>query len=483
MTDEDIPSQPSTLDDLRAYHRNEAASFHMPGHKQRGGVHPLFAEVFGDRLLAADVSEMGGFDYLHAPSGSLVSAQANAAAIFGAAATFFLVNGSTGGNLAAITAFAGDDDNIVMLRGSHRSVYTAAMLAGAVPHYLPYLHDVDEDGWFLPVDQTSIALPDRAAIIHVTRPNYYGMATGLAPFVTLARRLGALLVVDEAHGSHFGFHPELPSSALAQGADIVIQSTHKTLSALTQSSMLHVSDRVPLAPLKRALGMLQSSSPSALLTISLDLAAHHLSAGGRRELADTVTRALETSKVISETTKLRLTPTPTTQSNVQLDPTKLVLDVRPLGISGFEAAAWLREHCRLHVELSDFHRIVCSLTVGDSDQSVAFLVNSLQRLSRETPARSKPTNPTAAVPELPPQRTSLRYAHHASASPRPIGAALGAISAEYVIPYPPGIPLIVPGEEITADALGALSAFREAGAKIVGPEDLTGKCVRVLDQS
>ena len=470
---------PPTIEDLRAYYVGERASFHMPAHKQRGGVHPLFNQVFGNQLLHADVSEMGGFDYLHAPSGSIVGAQAKAAEVFGAAATFFLVNGSTGGNLAAITAFAGDGDNVIMLRGSHRSVYTGAVLAGATPHYLPYEHDLTEDGWFLPANLTTVHLPERAAIVHLTRPNYYGMATDLAPFVALARRLGALLVVDEAHGSHFGFHPGLPASALAQGADIVIQSTHKTLGALTQASMLHVAPGVPTAPLKRALGMLQSSSPSALLTMSLDLAAHHLADGGRTELANAIDLSSTVRSSVAAIDGLRTLNRPAAHPSVATDPTKLVIDVRALGITGFAASGWLRTNGQLWVELSDFHRIVCSLTVGDTAESCAFLIESLRSLAAAEHMAN--TGKSAALPATPPQRRSLRAALHAPSVPIATADSLGRICAEYVIPYPPGIPLLVPGEEITADALTALAAFRSAGAKVVGPDDLTGGFLLVND--
>ena len=470
---------PPTVEDLRAYYLGERVSFHMPAHKQRGGVHPLFNDVFGHQLLHADVSEMGGFDYLHAPSGSIVSAQSKAAEVFGAAATFFLVNGSTGGNLAALTAFAGDGDNVIMLRGSHRSVYTGAVLAGVTPYYLPYEHDLIEDGWFLPADLASVGLPERAAIVHLTRPNYYGMATDLAPFVTLARRLGALLIVDEAHGSHFGFHPDLPASALAQGADIVIQSTHKTLGALTQASMLHVAAGVSTAPLKRALGMLQSSSPSALLTMSLDLAAHHLRDGGRAELATAIDLSSTVRRSVASIDGLRILDRLSAHPNTATDPTKLVIDVRALGITGFAASAWLRTHRQLWVELSDFHRIVCSLTVGDTTESCAFLIESLRTLAAAKHVPSSGT--TVDLPATPPQRRSLRAALHASSSPVSTAASLGRICAEYVIPYPPGIPLLVPGEEVTTDALTALAAFRSAGAKVVGPDDLTGTALLVND--
>ena len=480
----DQPPLPSTVEGLRAYYRGEIASFHMPGHKQRGGVHPLASEVFGDQILHADVSEMGGFDYLHAPTGALHRAQSRAAEVFGAGRTFFLVNGSTGGNLSAITAFAGDGDHVLMLRGSHRSVYTGTELAGAIPLYIPMVHDAVHDGSFLAEPPPRASLPDRLAVIHITRPNYYGMACDLASYVALAEQTGAVLIVDEAHGSHFGFHPDLPKSALQEGADVVIQSTHKTLSALTQASMLHVraGSKVDPARIARSLAMLQSSSPSALLTMSLDLAAEHLRGAGRDDIASAVQLGRRANAALQEGRGLAVLPTS------GADPTKLVIDVTGLGLSGFSAAQWLRDNERIHVELADFRRIVCSLTVGDTDETCDLLVGAIRNLAKSALTKSAAsksgavkTDSTAqpALPPIPPSPLTPRSALNSATEPTHVFEAVGRTCAEYVIPYPPGIPLVVPGETLTEEVLGALSAFQSAGSKIVGPNDPTVSVILV----
>jgi arginine/lysine/ornithine decarboxylase len=476
---------PALVEDLRAYYKGEAASFHMPGHKQRGGVHPLSDEVFGPGLLRADVSEMGGFDYLHAPSGSLRRAQDDAARVFGAIHSFFLVNGSTGGNLSAVTAFAGDGAGVLALRGSHRSVYTALVLAGAEPVYVPMHHDVEEDGWFLAagLETLGASIPERLAVVHVTRPNYYGMACDLAPYRALADATGAILIVDEAHGSHFGLVDGLPPSALQLGADVVIQSTHKTLSALTQASMLHVGERVAsdptlLARLTRSLAMLQSSSPSALLTLSLDLAASHLDGEGRIQLAATVALAFAVRAEIAEIGRIRLVGAPESSPSVDLDPTKLVINVTGLGLSGFAAAQWLREHHRLHVELADYRRIVCSLTVGDDTSTAQYLLTALRDLASSEHEPSVVNG--ANLPSLPPIDMLPRQAVNAPTERIPTVDTLGRICAEYVIPYPPGIPLIVPGERVTSEVLESLAAFQQAGSKVVGPDDQGVTQLRVV---
>ena len=472
---------PALVDDLRAYYRNEHASFHMPGHKQRvSGMHPLAADLLGEAAIRSDVSEMGGFDYLHAPDGAIAAAQVRAAKTFGADRTFFLVNGSTGGNLSAITAFAGDGDRVLMLRGSHRSVYTATALSGATPLYLPMVRDALLDGWFVAEPPGGDEQMDELALIHVTRPNYYGMACDLRPYVALAERTGAVLVVDEAHGSHFGLHPDLPRSALQEGADVVVQSTHKTLGALTQASMLQVrGTRADPDRIARSLQMLQSSSPSALLTISLDLAASHIAMEGRSLMDRTLGLAQRVRSAIAGIDGLVPIGDDLLDERITaLDPTKIVVDVRALGCNGFQAARFLTAHERINVELADHRRIVCSLTIGDDDESASTLIRALTSLARSPWTAEQ--QPDAALPAIPPMVETPRRALQLPTRVVSLSGGMDRTCAEYVIPYPPGIPIVVPGERLTAEVLASIQSFRRVGSRIVGPVDATGQRLHVL---
>ncbi len=453
---------------VEQYHANERHSFHMPGHKQQvNALHPDARGIFGVELIANDLSEMGGFDYLHAPEQSIVASQQRAAEVFGAAQTWFLVNGSTGGNLAAITALAGDGDAVVMLRASHRSVYGGVVLAGAEPIYVPMRHDQVEDGWFVGDDALLDDLPTTGvAALHLTRPNYYGMAIDIDRWVETARRLDIPLIVDEAHGSHFAFDERLPETALALGADITIQSTHKTLGGLTQASMLHASERGMrwAERLGRSAQQLQSSSPSALLTISLDLASEHMRADGRKLVGQAVDFGEHLLANLPEPLRaVRSTALAT-------DPTKVVIDVRPLQMTGFAAAQWLRQERQLWVELADQHRIVCSITMGDTGASVAALTTALIDLAAERGASAGQLSPrwVTSHRSMPP-----RQAIQAKVVSVPLAKSVNRIVAEYLIPYPPGIPLAVPGEVMTAELMDALLQYRSIGSRIVGPTDGT----------
>lgn len=484
MTDE-----PPLVRELRRHWAGERASFHMPGHKGGAGAPPFAVALLGQAVFAADVSEMGGFDYLHAPDGAIVEAQNRASSLFGAAHTFFLVNGSTVGNQAALLATLADGDEVVMLRASHRSVFSGVVLAGAVPRYVPVAHDAAQDGWFLG-DPAGLHGGragggsrngfERLRAVHVTRPNYYGMACDLGPYVALARAHDVPLIVDEAHGSHFGLHPSLPRSALSEGADIVIQSTHKTLGALTQSSMLHVREGAPVDvdALERALHMLQSSSPSVLLTLSLDAARAHIEADGAALLGAAVARADRLREAVRLLEGLRVLERSDVAGQPLLDPSKVVIDVHGRGLTGFAAARALREASGIWIELSDFRRIVCSVTVGDTDESLELLVRALTKL----PSRvgRAPDVRTPPLPPLPPVVHTPRRAVQLGAAPVERPQWAGKVCAEYLIPYPPGIPLIVPGERIDEGTLGALDAFVSAGSRIVGPADPSLATLRVL---
>jgi arginine/lysine/ornithine decarboxylase len=459
----------------------------MPGHKGGLGAPPAGIELLGRAAYAADLSEVGGFDYLHHPQDALADAQARAARVFHADRSWFLVNGATVGNIAAVSAVVTDGDKILVARASHRSVYAALAISGANPVYLPPLRHDPLDGLFgISTSALERALEEDPAIraVHLTSPNYYGFTIDLEEIAAIVHGRGIPLIVDEAHGTHFVFHPDLPKSALASGADIVVQSPHKTLGSLTQSSLLHAQgDRVSLARLDAMLQMFQSSSPSALLLVSLDVAITEMAEHGRAHLDKTIDLADSIRARLS-----RAQPGAYAygdevlgQAIVAYDPTKIVIDVARLGLSGLGAARLLKEKWRINPEFSDMRRMVFLLTSADTEQSADLLVEAITSLGASaegTVARALVSRWPQHIPTLSvtPREGISREGHAYS-----MREALGRVSAEMIIPYPPGIPLIVAGEVVDEAVLAAVDQLRADGCRIVGPADASGATLRCID--
>jgi len=458
----------------------------MPGHKGGSGAPRRGIELFGTDLYAIDVSEMGGFDYLHGATSALVRAQADAAEVFGADRTFYLVNGATAGNLAALMATTTDESHVLVARGSHRSVYAGLVLSGATPRYLSPIANTELDGLFgidpADIERELDADPSISAV-HVTSPSYYGFTIPLEAVLAVTTARGVPLIVDEAHGSHFVFNPAFPRPALSLGADLVVQSPHKTLGSLTQSSLLHLSgSRVDADRVDQALQMLQSSSPSALLLISLDLAIAESAANGLAAWGRALTYATTVRAAISDTGGIHVygEEIKGTPGIEEFDPTKLVVDVSDLAMSGQASAAWLKQHWRINPEFSDLRRIVFSITPGDDDESVELLIDALGSLGDTEASTTSRAFASLWPRESPTLAVTPREGFAAPAETVALASALSRTVAEMIVPYPPGIPLLVPGELVTEGVIETMRQLLAAGCRMVGMADPTGMSLRCL---
>lgn len=460
----------------------------MPGHKHASIGSRLLTALWGDGVFASDFSEMGGIDYLHAPTGPLLEAQRLAARTFGADHTFFLVNGSTAGNQASILATVREGERVLVPRASHRSVFAALILTGAVPVYAPpSLHPTVAAPLATDLGRATELARGATGIaaVHLTSPTYYGTCSDVARFAALAHELDAPLLVDEAHGAHFGFDPSLPTPALAAGADLSVQSVHKTLGSLTQSSLLHArAGRVPLPELRTALSAIQSSSPSALLLASLDAVRAVMEESGRELVGRSVHLAAAARRAICDLPGLWCYGDDLLDGGgvVAYDATKLLVRVSELGLSGYEAARLLERDWRVEPELRDPHHVLFTVTFADTEQSIDRLITALRELAALT--QSSPQGRTPAplpLPPIPEMALTPRAAAFATAAAAvPLHEARGRVSAEMVIPYPPGIPALMPGEVAGAETIDYLSQLAGRGASFVGVEDASLATLRVL---
>ena len=449
------------------------------GSAGRGGAaDPGFACLLGDGAFAVDVTEVDCLDNLHAPQGPIREAQRLVAQAYGADASLFLVNGSTCGLLAAIMASCGPGDEIIVPRDTHRAVLGGLVLSGARPVYV--VPEVDEL-FQIPLGPSPEALDEalrhhpRARAVVLTNPNYYGVAPDIKTLVAMVHDYGKIAVVDEAHGSHLPFHEALPPSALEAGADVVVSGAHKTLPAMTQASFLHLTGgAVDTEAVRRMLRLVETTSPSYVLMASLD-AARRVAATRGRELLDHVIRAAASARErlarlpgVACLGAERLAATGFTH-----DPTKLVVSLAGVGITGPEAARWLRERHGVQVELADARNVLAMLTMADSGADVEALVEAIGAIVTSVAGGNDEAGVrraeaaagdvviaqglafSDALRHVPPQRMTPRKAAFSPAEWVSVDAALGRVAADAIVPYPPGVPVVWPGEEIT----GALVDF------------------------
>jgi len=459
-----------------------AARLHIPGHKQGRGLPGELLDMDAGTLFSFDLTELPGLDDLHNPREAIARAQELAAELYGADRTFFLVNGTSAGIQALVAAAAGQG-KVIVSRNAHRSVLGGMIISGADPVYV--VPDVIPSFGIdcgVPAWKVSRALeehPEAAAVLAV-RPNFYGVAGDLAGLIKAVHAAGRPLLVDEAHGAHLRFHPELPPDAMREGADASVQSTHKLGGSLTQSSMLHLrGGLIDAGRVAGALRLLQTTSPSYLLMASLDLARRQMAVLGKSLLERAVVLAREARERLSLIEGLRVLGVEDLPGDsVRLDPTKLVVSVRGLGLTGFQVNRLLAEKYNVYVEMADFSNIVAFVSIGTTREDCLMLVDALAEIAA---ADKLPGG--FALPEAPAgfkKRMRPRDAWFSRTESVPLPEAGGRICAETVAVYPPGIPALNPGEEITPEVLEYLLAVRKLELPCQGPSDPSLKSVRVV---
>jgi arginine decarboxylase len=472
--------------------------FHTPGHIQGNGMDLAFREFVGDNICAIDLTPMPGIDDLLQPVDAIKEAQELAALAWGADNTFFLINGSTSGNQCMMMTAVNPGEKIAVPRNSHKSMLGGLVMSGAHPIYMQ--PEVDEelhmDHCVTPetVARTLEEHPDVAAV-YIVSPTYYGVAADLASIERIVHDAGKLLLVDEAWGPHFHFHPALPMSATQAGADMCINSTHKMLSAFSQCAMLHQKGpRVRLDRLKAVLKMFLSTSPNLPMVASLDVARKQMATEGGALLSRTIELAEETRRRINRIDGLYCfgEELQGRKGVFDLDPTKIAVTVTGLGYTGYEASEILRYRYNIQVELADLFNVVALFTIGTTIEAADRLALAFEEMARDdrpvdmyAPSgilERRMNRGSYRLPKIPTMRMLPRDAFLAPAESVPLRESPGRICAETISPYPPGIPVIAPGEELTGELVDYLRLEIKAGVRIQGPYDDELRTIRVVKE-
>jgi arginine decarboxylase len=456
----------------------DRANFHTPGHIQGKGAHPAFLEAFGPQVLRLDLCPgLGDLD--GGPHSALAQAQALAAEAYGADRSWFLVNGSTVGNQIMLISTCHPGEVVLTSRNTHKSIICGLVVAGARPVYIPPELDPDSHiahGVTPEAVELGLSAHPEAKAVLIVSPTYYGACSDVAGIADVTHNHGVPLLVDEAWGPHFPFHPSLPAHALSLGADMAVTGIHKLLGALLQASMVHVQgplvdgDRVEVVT-----AMVQSTSASALLRASLDVARMQMVTEGEQLLDRTISLADEARDWIETHPRLSCLGKDLVGQHgvVAVDPTRLVVNVTATGRTGYQVDRLLHQEHLVTMELSDFANVLADVTIGHDRRDITRLADALRAIA-DDPAGDG-LNPTGYVEEalrvLPEQVLSPSQAFHAPQERVPLAHAAGRVSAEMAATYPPGIPVLVPGERLTPALVEHLAAQVNAGGRIVGPAD------------
>lgn len=480
------------LDALVAYGFRGPTRFHVPGHKGGVGADPGLRWAIGERPLLLDVpQDTEGIDVGADPT-PYDQAEQLAAAAYGAERSWFLTNGATQGNHAMCLALGGPGVQVVLQRNAHASLIDGLVLSGGTPTFVAPEVD-DELGMAHGVTPEALRdalrrAPDARAVF-VVSPTYYGMVADVARLADVAHAAGAALVVDQAWGPHFGFHPGVPASALARGADAVVTSTHKIVGALGQSAMLHVAGgrdgvRIDIGAVGRAVRLVRSTSPSSLLLASLDAARRQLAVHGQALLSGTLAAAAHARVAIDSVPGCavvgeRLVGQPGVHA---WDPLRIVIDVRGTGRSGYEVAAELRATSDIHIELATHATLVLVLGLHEPPGALERFVHDFSATIAEIAQPVAPEQaPVVRAPLLGDQlAVSPREAFLGETEVMPVDAAIGRISCEAIAGYPPGIPALLPGERVEAEVVAYLRELARAGARLHGASDPSFETITVL---
>ena len=467
---------------LQGFRKMRVVPFDVPGHK-RGRGNPELAMLLGDRCVNMDVNSMKPLDNLCHPVSVIREAEELAAEAFGAAHAFLMVGGTTSAVQSMILTVAKRGEKIILPRNVHRSVMGAMVLCGAVPVYVNPDSDV-ELGIPLGMSVASVKKaiqdnPDAKAIL-VNNPTYYGICSDLRAIVQLAHQNGMYCIADEAHGTHFYFGDGLPISAMEAGADMAAVSMHKSGGSLTQSSMLLIGPNIQEGYVRQIINLTQTTSASYLLLSSLDISRRNLALRGKETFAEVIRLAEYARREINLIGGYYAYSKEICNGDsvYDFDVTKLSVNTLNIGLAGIEVYDLLRDEYGIQIEFGDLGNILAYISIGDRPMDIERLVSALSEVRRRF-GKTKTNLFTQEYIE-PDVCVSPQEAFYAEKESLPIDATEGRICSEFVMCYPPGIPILAPGERITKKILEYIAYAKAKGCSMTGTEDAAIERLNVL---
>ena len=465
--------------------KNRVVSFHTPGHKNGRGVDRRLRSFTGRNLYYMDVTVFPEVDSLHDPVGPIKKAQQLMAMAYGVEHSFFLVNGSSVGNMSMLMSACRPGDSVIISRNAHKSTMAGVILSGVWPIWIQPKVDQNLDILFdsspEQIEEALRLFPEAKAVF-VTSPTYNGVAADLVKIKEICRARGKILLVDEAHGPHLKFHKDLPVSAVEAGADMCVQSTHKILSALSQGSVLHLqSDLIDPARVRKVVSMLQTTSPNYLILSSLDAARRQAVLEGERLLERVIRNAEMARKRINKMKNIfSFNRQDIVSRGYDLDVTKLTVNVTKTGLSGQEIEDLLAEKYKVQVDAADLFNLIAIMGIGSDKSDVDRLVDALSDIDDKY--RGGAQNWVLQIPELTTEMVmNPRDVFLLHKSKRvPLSKAVGQISAQTLTPYPPGIPILIPGERITREIVNYLADLSDKDIRVVGQEGDALRTIKVV---
>ncbi len=471
---------------LIKYANKNVTSFHTPGHKSGRGVLPELKGYTGEKFFSLDVTTFPSVDSLHTPQRCIRKAQKLMADLYGVKESFFLINGSTVGNEAMFLSACSPGDSVILSRNIHKSVISAIILSGVWPIWIqPEVDqnlDIIFDNFPEKIENALINFPEAKAVF-VTTPTYNGIVCDIKKISKMVHSHKKLLLVDEAWGAHLRFNDKLPPSAVDADADMVVHSIHKTLSAFSQGSVLHLdSDVVDSARVAKVVSLLQSTSPFYPILASLDLARKQMALNGERIWDRILYLSRWARNKLKRLRRLRLLENKDLSKEYYLDITKITVNVTKTGIPGYEIANILNKKYSIQVDCSDLFNIIAILGVGSNKEDLKKLVDSLEDIDIKYRA-NKMRFDTLALPSLSTEmvvspRDALLGKRFKEVS---LKDSIGHISAETLTPYPPGIPILIPGERISEEIVEYLEKLNLYGIEISGRKEKRIEKIKVVE--